>query len=360
MESEIFSELHSRAQKAGKPPGTLTYTGTQDEVEHPEVTVTVYTKEDSKETTGRSFAACQSIINETATTWVNIEGLHDIEVVKQVADYFNLHPLTVEDILNVEQRPKIEEFDNYIFVTLKVILWQKKSAIFSIKQLSLVLGKNYILSFQELDTTLFDKIRTWLRGSAFKNVRKHGSDYLLYRLVDVVVDEYFVVLDALSDQIEKSEALIITNPTSLNVRSAYRLKRQMLILRKAIWPMRELLSHLMHSESKIISKFTLVYLRDVYDHAIQAIDTLEIFRDMLSGMLDMYLSSLTNRMNEIMKTLTIITTIFIPITSLASIYGMNFHYMPELSWRYGYPTVITAMFTIAAAMLVYFRLKKWL
>jgi magnesium transporter len=203
-------------------------------------------------------------------------------------------------------------------------------------------------------------IREKLRNPGSQRLRKYGADYLVYRLIDTVVDQYFVVLEGLGELIEDVEEHIIAEPTQKNSSTIYRLKRQMLMLRKAIWPMREVISHLLQAEEKNISAHTRIYLRDVYDHTVQAIDTIEIFRDMLSGMLDMYLSSLTTRMNEIMKVLTIISTIFIPITFIASIYGMNFKYMPELQMHAGYPITLGLMAVVTIIMIIYFRVKKWL
>lgn len=355
----MFSEIRKRVKKKGQPPGTAKYTGEHISNE-PVITVIHYSKHDFYEYIGANLDDVLPKKHEEGITWVSIEGLHDSEMITQLTKKFDIHPLTVEDILNIEQRPKVEEFDNYIFITLKMLLWHPSKSNFSVRQLSIILGKNFVLSFQELNTKLFDNIHKRLKGNPTQPLRQHGSDYLTYRLIDAVVDEYFIVLEALGNQIEKTEELIIAAPTPTNSRTIYRLKRQMLLLRKAIWPMREAISHLIHVDDHLISKYTSLYLRDVYDHAVQAIDSVETFREMLSSMLDMYLSSLTNRMNEIMKTLTIITTIFIPITSIASIYGMNFHYMPELQWRYGYPFAIGIMLLIAILMLIYFKRKKWI
>jgi magnesium transporter len=296
---------------------------------------------------------------DAGVMWINIEGLQDVKLIQEVAKEFNLHPLTVEDILNVGQRPKVEEFETYLFVTLKVLSWQPKKSIFTVSQLSLIIGKDYVLSFQEQDTTRFDDLRKHLQSQTHHRLREQGSDYLAYRMIDTVVDEYFIVLEALGDQIEKVEGRIVASPNQRNSRAMYKLKRQMLLLRKSIWPMREVLSHLLYTDDVYISKFTRVYLRDVYDHTMQAIDTLETFRDMLSSMLDMYLSGLTIRMNEIMKTLTIITTIFIPITALASIYGMNIPDVPLMHSRWAFFTIAGMMLLMVIIMMAYFRKKKW-
>lgn len=356
----MFSEVRKRATKVGQAPGTPIYTGKKTD-KAPKITVITYDKQNAAMATGNRLENCLPEKKPAGISWVNIEGLNDIAVVNQIAQQFKLHPLTVEDILNIEQRPKVEEFEGYLFVTLKVLhLQNDKKSIFSIKQLSIVIGKDFVLSFEELESTLFNALQTRLLGDPNQRMRQQGSDYLAYRLIDIIVDQYFVVLEAIGDQIEKVEERIISRPTQQHARTIYRLKRQMLILRKAIWPMREALSHLMHCEDDIISKFTRVYLRDIYDHTVQAIDSLETSREMLSSMLDMYLSSLTNRMNEVMKTLTIIATIFIPITAIASIYGMNFSDMPGMHWRWGYEIVMGIMVLVAVLMIVYFRKKKWI
>lgn len=354
----MFSDVHKRAQKAGSPPGTPIYTGSNHAP--PRVTVVNYSPHDFHEMTGKSLSECLKQQSEEGVTWVKIEGLSDLALIDEVSKHFNLHPLTVEDILNVQQRPKIEEFDNYVYLTLKVLQWNTKKHNFTIEQFSCVMGKNFVLSFHEYQTDLFQTILERLKSGSTQRLRQQGSDYLVYRFIDIIIDQYFVVLEGLGELIENVEDHIIASPTPKNSRTIYRLKRQMLMLRKAIWPMREVVNHLTQVEEPFVTQFTRVYLRDVYDHIVQAIDTVETFRDMLSGMLDVYLSSLTNRMNEIMKTLTIIATIFIPITSIASIYGMNFVDMPELHYKWGYPVVLCVMATLAIIMLIYFRKKKWI
>ncbi|EKD70425.1 MAG: hypothetical protein ACD_46C00537G0001 [uncultured bacterium] len=355
----MFEELHKRRKKAGHPPGTPEYTGENNLPT--QISIITYNEKSCELKKNANPSDCILPPADSANiTWVNVEGLRDVETIKQIAANFKLHPLTVEDILNIEQRSKVEEFDDYLFITIKVMQWHEKTTQFFTKQLGLILGKNFVLSFQEIDTTLFDSILTRLQSGSHQRLRKHGSDYLAYRLIDVVIDEYFVVLEGIGDVIEKVEERVIASPKPHSAKMIYKLKRQMLILRKAVWPMREAISHLLHVEDRFISPFTRVYLRDVYDHTVQAVDTLETFRDMLSSLLDMYLSSLTNRMNEIMKTLTIISTIFIPITALASIYGMNFIYIPGLKWPYSYPIIISVMVVIALSMLRYFRIKKWI
>jgi len=355
----MFREVHRRAKKAGQPPGTFIYTGNK-KITTPTISIFNYNGNNFREKKDTHLDTDFLLENQAGTTWINVEGLHDIELIKKLAEFYQLHPLTIEDILNNDQRPKVEEFEGYIYITTKMIKWSTKTKNFHIEEFSIIIGKNYILTFQDCKTNIFDDLQERLRSTTKQRLREQGSDYLAYRLIDTVVDHYFVVLEVLGNQIEKIEDKIISSPTPQNARTIYRLKHKMLILRKSIWPMREVISHLLQISQDSISSFTHVYLRDVYDHAVQAIDTLETFRDMLSNILDIYLSSLTARMNEIMKVLTMIATVFIPITFLASVFGMNFDNMPELHWHYGYYIVLGIMAIIAVCMIFFFRRKKWI
>lgn len=355
----MFSEIRKRSHKAGQPPGTPIYTGDAKTV-MTHITVVAYTADEYYEKTGPSLVEClPSLKTKPVVTWVNVEGLNDVKLIEEIAKQYNLHPLTVEDILNVGQRSKIDEFDDYLFITLKTLQWDAAKKNFSMAELSLVVGADFLLSFQEQPSVIFDNIRERLRTIPQQIMRKQGTDYLAYRLMDIVVDQYFLVLEALGDQIEILEDSIITNPTREKARALYRLKNSILILRKAIWPIREVVNQLVKVPDKIIAPATQVYFRDLYDHTVQAIEGIETFREILSNMLDIYLSSLTNRMNEIMKVLTVIATIFIPVTFIASIFGMNFKYMPELQWKWGYPAVLGLMFCVIAGMIYYFKRKKW-
>lgn len=353
----MLSDVRKRAQKAGKPPGTLLYTG--DKKQEPRLSVITYNKDESAEKTSKDFDELVPFIKPDAKTWLAVEGLSDVELISKISKYFNLHQLTVEDILNVEQRAKIEEFDQYLFISLKMLSWNKKLNTFHVDQLSIILGENFLLTFTETPTTLFESIFGKLKSGSVQRLRGQGVDYLFYRLIDTVIDQYFVVLEGLGEQIDDLENMIMLEPTQQHARVLYRLKRQNLLLRKSIWPMREVINHITQTNEKFISDFTRLYIRDVYDHTMQAIDTIETYRDMLSSMLDIYLSSLTNRMNEVMKTLTIIATIFIPITFIASLYGMNFRYMPELNWHYGYYCTLGIMGSLVIFLLGYFKYRKW-
>jgi magnesium transporter len=296
---------------------------------------------------------------KTSVMWLNVDGVHQPEIIEQVGKSFGVHPLVLEDIANTGQRPKMEDFDDYLFVALKMFRFDEKDDETKTEQISLVLGRDFVVSFQESKGDVFDPLRERLRNNKGR-IRKAGADYLVYSLIDAVVDNYFMILEKLGETIEEIEDNLVANPTSETLQTIHYLKREMIFLRKSVWPLREVISRLERSESPLINKSTFVYLRDVYDHTIQVMDSVDTFRDMLSGMLDTYLSSLSNRMNEIMKVLTVIATIFIPLTFIVGIYGMNFRYMPELELPWGYPAVLILMLVIALLMVVYFRRKKWI
>ena len=355
----LFADLRQRAKKAGQAPGTLTLSDEKQD-KKTFITVTTFNEQYCQVATGTQLKECLSEQTTPGITWVNIEGFNNLELMDELKNRFSIHPLTIEDILNANQRPKVEEFDGYLFLTLKMLRFSSLESALSIEQVAIVFGEHFVLSFLESKSSIFDTIRTKLQSTTTQRLRQQKSDYLTYRLLDAIVDDYFVILENLGEEIESIESKIISSPTPHNSRVIYRLKHQMLLLRKAIWPMREMISHLLYEEDSIITKFTRVYLRDLYDHAMQAIDTIETFREMLSSMLDMYLSGLTMRMNEIVKTLTIITTIFIPITALASIYGMNLPDIPLMKSSKGFLIVSVTMITSIVGMVLYFRKKRWI
>jgi len=351
-----FSDIRSQAKRAGHAPGVLIYTGRSKNPT--QITLVNYTKESCAEKSTLNFDEISTFLDEPGNHWIQAEGFKDVDIISQIQKKFQLHPLTAEDILT-GQRAKLEEFDHYIFVTLKILTWDKAKKKFAIDQVGLVLGSHFLLSFSSGPLDIFKKIKDKLMSGPKQRLREQSTDYLFYRLIDAIIDQYFVVLEELGELIDSTETLIVTEPERHHIRKLYRMKRETLMLRKSIWPMREVVNHLSQLDDKFITKFTRLYIRDVYDHTMQAIDTIETYRDMLSSMVDIYLSSLTNRLNEVMKTLTIISTIFIPITFIASFYGMNFYNMTELKWRYGYPTVIVIMILSVIAMMIYFRKKKW-
>jgi len=347
-----------RSKKAGFPPGTLVHIG-EKKTEEPKITIIDYDETHFEEREIKTIEECFVYKEKPTVTWINVDGLHQIEILEKLGDGFGLHPLVLEDILNTDQRPKMEDYGEYLYIVLKMLEGNDPSSEMAAEQISLILGPNFVISFQEKGGDVFNPVRERIRTGAGR-IRKMGADYLAYTLLDSIVDNYFVVLEKLGEKIEFLEEKLIAQPTSQTLQIIHHLKREMIFLRKGVWPLREVISGLERGESSLIKQNTVVYLRDVYDHTIQVIDTIETFRDMVSGMLDIYLSSVSNRLNAVMKVLTIIATIFMPLTFLAGVYGMNFKYMPELEWRWGYPLILIMMLIIGVFMLFYFKKKKWL
>ncbi len=345
-------------KKAGLPPGTLVYTG-EKQLESVRITVIDYDEKCFQEKRADRVEDCFQFKSTPTITWINIDGLHDVKVVEDLGAHYDLHPLTLEDILHTGQRPKFEDLDSYLFAVLLMLRFDDESQTVVSEQVSVVLGSNFVISFQENVGDVFEQIRDRLRNAKGR-IRKMGADYLMYTLLDAVVDNYFGILEKFGERIEVLEEELIGDPSESILQKIHDLKQEMIFLRRSVWPLRELIGGLERSESKLIEDSTDVYLRDVYDHTIQVIDTVESFRDTVAGMLDIYLSSLSNRMNAVMKVLTIIATIFIPLTFIAGVYGMNFVNMPELKWRWGYPAVWVVMLTVAGLMVLYFKRKKWL
>jgi magnesium transporter len=350
--------FRQRAKKAGLPPGTLVHLG-EKKLEKVRISYIDYDEQNFQEKHISKIEECFPLKATPTVSWINIDGLHEVEILEKLGKQFELHPLMLEDILNTDQRPKQEDFDKHIFIVLKMLSFDEETQSVESEQISVVLGENFVISFQERIGDVFDPIRERIRNAKGR-IRKMGPDYLMYTLLDAIVDNYFGILEKLGDKIEGMEEVLVSNPTEKTLKQIHYLKREMIYLRRSVWPLRELISGIERSESPLIKESTDAYLRDVYDHTIQVIDTVETFRDIVSGMLDTYLSSISNRMNSIMKVLTIIATIFIPLTFVAGIYGMNFVHMPELKWRWGYPAVLLVMAIIAGAMLIYFKRKKWL
>ncbi len=300
------------------------------------------------------------LLSETAPViWLNIDGLALIDMLQEIGTFYNLHHLTLEDILNTDQRPKQEAYEDYTYLVFRALAFNDIEHTIESEQVSLIIGESYVISVSERETDLFTTMRKRIETNN-SPVRKHGADYLAYALLDIIVDQYFVVLEKAGERLESLEELLLTKPDEKTLQAIHSLKRQMINVRKAVWPLREALAGLEQSESVFAQPSVALHLRDVYSHLLQVIDTVEIYREMLSGLLEIYLSSVNNRLNEVMKILTIFAAIFIPLTLISGIYGMNFKYMPEINWVYGYPFAIGLMVTIAAIMLFYFRRKKWL
>jgi magnesium Mg(2+) and cobalt Co(2+) transport protein (corA) len=347
-----------RSKKAGLPPGTLVHIG-KESTEKTRITILDYDQTNFREKEVKSIEECFPFKDTSTVTWINIDGIHQIEIIEKIGKHFGLHPLILEDILNTEQRPKLDDFEDYVFLVLKIPYFDEEKNIIKIEQISLVFGSNFVISFQELEGDVFNPVRERIKNGRVR-IRKSRTDYLIYALIDAIVDNYFTILEKIGEQIANIEEELLNEPEKETLHDIHDLKREMLMFRKAVWPLRELVSNLERGELTLINEPTRVFLRDVYDHTIQVIDTIETFRDMLTGMLDLYLSSISNKTNEVMRVLTIIATIFIPLTFVAGLYGMNFEYMPELKWKWSYPLVLLVISVTGIFMLFYFRRKKWL
>jgi len=346
------------SHKAGLPPGSLVHIGKRM-VEKTRITIIDYDEKHFQEKEAKTIEECFPFKDKPTVTWVNIDGIHNMDIIEKIGTHFGIHPLVLEDIVNTGQRPKMEDFEDYIFLVVKMLTCEQNRSDMNAEQVSLLLGPNFVISFQERQGDVFDFVRDRIRNSKGR-IRKEGADYLGYALIDAIVDGYFIVLENLGERIETLEDRVIENPTTETLQVINGLKREMILLRRSVWPLREVIGTLERGGSALIHETTKTYLRDVYDHTIQVADTIDSYRDMVIGTRDTYLSSLSNRMNEVMKVLTIIATIFIPVTFIAGIYGMNFQFMPELGWRWSYFIVWGVMIGVAGVMIAYFRKKGWL
>jgi len=345
-------------RQAGLAPGTLVHIG-EKKVEDVRITVMDFDGEGFREKVVESVDECFAYRDKPTTTWINVDGVHDVGIIEKLGACYGIHPIVLEDIVNTVQRPKMLDFGDYIFLSLKMLYFEGSRDQVKVEQVSLILGLNFVISFQEDVGDVFDPVRDRIRKGTGK-LRRAGADYLAYSLIDSIVDGYFTVFEWLGERIEEIQERLIVDPTAENLQTIHHLKSEMIELRKAVWPLREVIANLERVESPLVRKDTLIFLRNVYGHTIEIIETIESFRDLMAGMIDIYLSSLSMKLNEVMKVLTIIATIFIPLTFVVGIYGMNFRYMPELGWRFGYPMVMLVVLATGVSMLVYFRKKRWL
>jgi len=357
-EQAMKGHRKKRSSKSGLPPGTPVHIGEQ-KLETMSLIALTYSDHAFQEIQTDRVEEVLPLATNPANTWITVQGIHHIAGLQQLCAAFGLHPLVVEDIVNTDQRPKIEDYGEYLFIVMKAVLRHDHAQSLMVEQISLIVGRNVVLCFLEGKDDPFVDLRKRLRNEKGR-LRAMGSDYLAYAHIDTVVDQYFPLLENLGEDIEQLEERLITKADQEALRTLHRFKREMILLRKAIWPLREVLSHLERGESTLVHTSTHIYLRDVYDHTIQLIETTETYRDMLAGMMDIYLTSLSNKLNETMKVLTVIATIFIPLTFIVGIYGMNFKFMPELEWPWGYPLVMGVMLMLAVGMLWSFRNKHWI
>lgn len=356
--------IHS-AKDPGTAPGTVQHVGEQ-RVEEVRITIHDYDTDHVEEIPIDDIEEARPYLENPSKTWIKVYGLHDVEKLKTIWSYFDLHPLIQEDIVSTQQRPKAEQYDNCIFFVLRALhLSGTGEESLDTEQISIVLGDRFVLSFQETDKPYFNPLLDRLKIPGAR-IRQRGPDYLAYTMIDTVVDHYFKVLETLGDLTESLEETLIEDPSEETFRHIHQLRRTLSYFRKTVWPLRDLLNSTIRDDSPHIREETNIYLRDVYDHVVQIIDNVESYRDIIMGMHDMYMSHVSNRMNEVMKVLTIIATIFIPLTFIAGLYGMNFDpgaspwNMPELGWYWGYPASLLAMAVVAAVMIYYFKRKEWL
>ncbi|MDX1566814.1 MAG: magnesium/cobalt transporter CorA [Longimicrobiales bacterium] len=349
--------VHRSTKKAGSAPGTIVHTG-RKKVDEVRITFLDYDEGELRERELEGIEESYPFRDRPTVTWINVDGLHDVELIEKVGDHFGIHPLVLEDIAAVNQRPKMEEYDDYIYLVLHMLSFDEESERVQHEQLSLVLGENFVFSFQERSGDVFEPVRERIRSTKGR-IRSRGPDYLAYALIDAVVDGYYSVLEKIGDQVEMLDATVMEDPTEEILHDIHELKREMLVMRRAVWPVRELMAQLLRAEHSLIVEETKIFMRDVYDHAVQVLDTVETLRDLTSGLTDLYLSSVGHRQNEVMKVLTIMASIFIPLTFLAGIYGMNFEYMPELSVPWAYPALLGVMLSVGVLMAWYFRRRGW-
>ncbi len=352
------SGLRGTRIRPGSYPGAIEFVGEQ-RLAKVQIDVIHYDGHDWSEQLDVSVRSCADVVRKDSITWMNVSGVHDVALVERLGECFGIHPMTLEDIANTTQRPKVEEFPGYVFMVLKMIAFDEDRQVIDIEHVSVILGDHFVISFLEDDGDVFDAVRDRIR-SASGRIRWMMADYLAYSLMDAVVDHYFLAVERMGDIIEEVDDRLLEDPHPGNIKEIHGLKRGILSLRKAVWPIREELAMIVKSESPLLTAESRVFWRDLYDHSIQIIDLVETHRDILGGMHDTYLSTLSHRMNEVMKVLTIISTIFIPLTFIAGVYGMNFKEMPELEWRGGYYSVWAVMILISLSLFLYFRRKQWL
>jgi magnesium transporter len=340
----MVEKIKKRSLKAGMPPGTLVHIGAK-KAGASRIRILDYDEQGVREKKAALLNECVPFRDTDSVTWIDIEGLQDVELLDRLGNAFGLHPLILEDILNTDQRPKSDDMESYIYIVLKMLDFDPASLAIVSEQVSIVFGRNFVISIQEgREGDLFEPLRERIRNGKGR-IRKLGPDYLAYSLLDTIIDHYFLILEKFAERIETLEENLVSEPKPETLRQIHSMKREMIFLRKSAWPLRELIYNLEKSDSELIQSATKIFLRDIYDHAVHIIDSIETYREMLSSMLDIYLSSVSNRMNQVMKVLTIIATIFMPLTFLAGVYGMM---------------VLLIMSTVAAVMLYLFRKKKWL
>ncbi len=338
-------------------PGSLVYTGEQ-KMERPRIRVFDYNREEIIEKEVGDIREAHSFVGRDSVTWINIDGLHDVELIREIQDLFHIHPLVMEDVLSVGQRPKFEFQENYALAVIKSIGFNAETTQVDIEQMSFILGQGYVLTFQERPGDFFDSVRDRLRHSKGR-IRSREADYLIYALIDAIVDSYYKIPESLNELIESIEARVLSKPESKDLEEIYHLKSQIVLLEKALWPLREMVDDMTKDESGLITDSMGPFLRDLYDHVVHLIDAVHTLRDITSNLQDLYMTTVSNDMNQVMKVLAVIATIFIPLTFIAGVFGMNFEFMPELKVKGAYYITLIVMVFVAILMAIYFKRKKW-
>ena len=350
--------IKETSKKSGMSPGTLVHIG-EKKVDQTRISFFDYDSDVCSEKKPAVIEEVLPLKDSATTSWINVDGIHDGEIIQNIGEHFNIHALTLEDIMNTGQRPKVEEFDEYLYVVIKMLTFDDSAEHIHSEQVSFILGENFLISFQENHGDVFNAVRERIR-KAKGRIRRKKADYLLYALMDAIVDNYFFILETVGDRVEVLEEEMLVTSSQDTLISLHGIKRELIFFRRQVWHVRDFLNILEKGEDTLFEENTKLFLRDLYDHTIQVIDIIESLRDILTGMQDLFLSNLSNKMNEVMKVLTIIATIFIPITFIAGVYGMNFKYIPELGFHWGYPAFWLVVFGVVGVMVIYFRRKKWI
>jgi magnesium transporter len=346
------------SQKAGLPWGTVVHVGKEYDAEV-KMSAVFYNQDTTEAKNISDISECSAYLAKEGITWISVVGIQNTKIIESIGKQFHLHPLVMEDIANTEQRPKFEEFDDYIFFTLKNLEYNFDEKEISYEQISVILGKNYVISFQEKDSILFKSIHNRITSGISRARNKH-ADYLVYSLIDATVDSYYEISENLEDYIEEIEDRVLASTSGNSLVDIQKVKRDLVVLLKSIFPLREAINKVQRSESNLVEDTTHIFFNSIYDHAVHIIESVESQRDILSGLMDIYLTNISNRMNSVMKVLTIIATIFMPLSFVAGVYGMNFTSIPELGWPHGYLYFWGICFICVSLMLLLFWKKRWL
>lgn len=349
--------VRKTGKKAGAPPGTIMHLG-EHRTYRVKITQVNYDENNYYEKNDISLGELFKSYPEYNVEWVNFDGIHDVDMIERIGAHYSINMLVLEDIVNSSQRPKYEDYDDYVYIVLRMLTHDEKRNEAESEQVSIILSHDMVLTFQEKESDDFESIRNRIRKKKGKLYRM-GSDFLCYSIIDYIIDNYFIVLEKIGDRIDTLEEEVLGHIEEDTIQKLHALKRDTLAIKKSLWPLRDILSIMLKPGSPIVKDETKLFLRDAYDHTVEAIETVEVYRDFISGLLDINLSRMSNRMNEIMKVLTLISTIFMPLTFIAGVYGMNFKNMPETEWKSGYFLILSIMFSMAALMLVFFKKKKW-